>query len=1030
MATNPTYSVGTAAVSAGNAVVTGAGTLWLAAGIRAGDVFERAGLTVTIASVDSNTQITLVKPWPGTSGSGVYEIRGTSDAVRVMAAARQMTEDLASGNLRALSELPGAGNTLAYFTGPGAAATTPLTALARTLLAQGTAQAAREALGLVGYAGAGIRVLGARTAVNLLPPAAEAVLGDAYLVGPAGAVPNLYVWSGVAPWQNAGPISGAPGTPGTPGADGTNGLQLYSDLATGRAAVANGGQFQVGVGGDVVTYRRDSATTQTELARVPSVDSIDAKVRLSETLRRDIVYALQDTDGRSTFIGYSDGTWEIVLAPSSVGFEAIQRTDMGRVDIAAGFAFGDKAGISMLSDGRIAGPLGDLAQRSDVERVDTGIVSTKVERQRRFYASTARTAGDDFAADGVDGCWAPLPDLPAASATARNTTLAPLEFRRAKRVFDGLNYRGTWNPAGAPPMAPNARPQRGWFWHISATANGFMAGDRLVWLTARTDTDKFEDVNFIIYRADGTPRDEVGHGLPANPSEKDGIIYREVKGGAFYRGVWNPISGAYPAPANLSPGDCFSVSAAGTFEGVDYAYGDYLVRGTAGWTLDPQRTLSTVAAGTALDLECPTGRLAEWEVRALTAPQVSFPLDVSHFDTISAITVDVAGKKAIWLHDSWTGRTNRLASWNGDSNNWGPRFDGPLMLFRSDREGVPQDYYAPVVKVPGRYERPMEVFPARHTDNILFIADSLGRFGWPLIGHIGRDDLENRRGVYRPSHTAGTQNGGSLNHDYITDIITSYAIGGDPAGMLNGLIFHYLDFGNSSDAQKAQMARALALLRTRTPKYVPIGLFVAKYLDWNGSRFQPRQSIQQVPERFAAESYYEDLFGEFFAGGTFVNVRKWLISPRNPLHRDTDWDPVMQMSIADVASQHGFWGFWSSLDNGNANYLQLRSLLNQANFQGYIANTADAVSATNGHYYVATGTGNISAQTVRYYLNGQWFNIASLDPIHHPFEAPGTGYWLVTNPTTDTMAATYNLLAFDVAKELSARGWLDPIQGA
>lgn len=1030
MATNPTYRVGTASVSAGASIVTGAGTLWLAAGIRAGDVFERTGLTVTIASVDSNTQITLVKPWPGTSGSGVYEIRETSDAVRVMAAARQMTEDLASGNLRALSELPGAGNTLAYFTGPGAAATTPLTALARTLLAQGTAQAAREALGLVGYAGAGIRVLGARTAVNLLPPAAEAVLGDAYLVGPAGAVPNLYVWSGVAPWQNAGPISGAPGTPGTPGADGTNGLQLYSDLATGRAAVANGGQFQVGVGGDVVTYRRDSATTQTELARVPSVDSVDARVRLSETPRRDIVYALQDTDGRSTFIGYSDGTWEILLAPSSVGFESVKRTELGRIDIAAGFAFGDRAGISLLSDGRLAGPIGDLAQRTDVERVDTGIVSTKVERQRRFYASTARTAGGDFPGDEVPGCWAPLPDLPAASATARNTTAAPLEFRRAKRVFDGLNYRGTWNPAGAPPMAPNDRPQRGWFWHISATANGFVAGDRLVWLTARTDTDKFEDVNFIIYRADGTPRDEVGHGLPANPSDKDGVIYREVKGGTFYRGVWDPNTGAYPTSANLSAGDCFSVSAAGTFDGVAYAYGDYIVHGPAGWKVDPQRTLITVAAGAALELECPTGQLAEWEARALTAPQVSFPLDVSHFDTISAITVDVAGKKSIWLHDSWTGQTNRLAFWNGDSNNWGPRFEGPLMLFRSDREGTPQDYYAPVVKVPGRYERPMEVFPARHTDTILFIADSLGRFGWPLIGHIGRDDLENRRGVYRPVYTAATQNGGSLNHDYITDILTSYAIGGDPAGMLNGIIFHYLDWGNSSDAQKAQVARALALLRTRTPKYIPIGLFMGRYLTWDGARFQPTQGILQAPHRFAAESYYEDLFGEFFAGGMFVNTRKWLISDSNPLHVGTDWDPVLQMSVADVASVHGLWGFWSSLSPATTNYLALRPMLTQANFQGYILNAADAVSSMDGHYYVARGGGNLAAQTVRYRFGGAWFNVASLDPIHHPFDAPNTADWLVTNPATDTMASTYNLLAFRVTKELAARGWLDPIQGA
>lgn len=91
MALNPTYSVGTVSVSAGSAIVNGDGTLFVAGGLRAGDVFERDGLSVTLAETpDSNTQLTLVKPWPGVTGSGAYEVRYTSDASRVIGAARDI----------------------------------------------------------------------------------------------------------------------------------------------------------------------------------------------------------------------------------------------------------------------------------------------------------------------------------------------------------------------------------------------------------------------------------------------------------------------------------------------------------------------------------------------------------------------------------------------------------------------------------------------------------------------------------------------------------------------------------------------------------------------------------------------------------------------------------------------------------------------------------------------------------------------------------------------------------------------------
>lgn len=45
---------------------------------------------------------------------------------------------------------------------------------------------------------------------------------------------------------------------------------VYPDIAAGLAAVADGEQFQVVEGDEIVRYRRDSASTQTEVARYPS----------------------------------------------------------------------------------------------------------------------------------------------------------------------------------------------------------------------------------------------------------------------------------------------------------------------------------------------------------------------------------------------------------------------------------------------------------------------------------------------------------------------------------------------------------------------------------------------------------------------------------------------------------------------------------------------------------------------------------------------------------------------------------------
>lgn len=131
------YDTGTISVSAAGTSVTGSGTNWIAGGIEPGDVFWCAGLSVTVASVESATALTLAFPWPGSAQSGAaYEVRYTPDAQRVLASARELIEDLSNGNLPALSGLTSASDTLPYFTGPGAAGITGLTAFGRSLLSQ------------------------------------------------------------------------------------------------------------------------------------------------------------------------------------------------------------------------------------------------------------------------------------------------------------------------------------------------------------------------------------------------------------------------------------------------------------------------------------------------------------------------------------------------------------------------------------------------------------------------------------------------------------------------------------------------------------------------------------------------------------------------------------------------------------------------------------------------------------------------------------------------------------------------------
>lgn len=77
------YTTGTVSVSNGSAVVAGTGTGWAVA-LVTGGMFSCAGVAVPIASVESDTSLTLAYAWPGANGAGLaYAIaRETSEAVR------------------------------------------------------------------------------------------------------------------------------------------------------------------------------------------------------------------------------------------------------------------------------------------------------------------------------------------------------------------------------------------------------------------------------------------------------------------------------------------------------------------------------------------------------------------------------------------------------------------------------------------------------------------------------------------------------------------------------------------------------------------------------------------------------------------------------------------------------------------------------------------------------------------------------------------------------------------------------------
>ncbi|NTS30659.1 hypothetical protein HQ945_05275 [Phyllobacterium sp. BT25] len=207
MAIRPDYTAGTVSIAANGTVLTGVGTIWAAAGIKPGATFKTKNLDAIIASVDSNTQITLTEPWTGGALSGAtYAIRYQPDGSSLTAKVQELIEMLGNGNLQAFAALGGAFDMIPIFTGPGA-----LTLIAKNDLIEGVQTDAKVA-NMAGRAAYDASPTGFSVLVNDVGDGRAAIFfkltsasGDwstpAYLTGPNGTFQSKGTYSGATTYQ-------------------------------------------------------------------------------------------------------------------------------------------------------------------------------------------------------------------------------------------------------------------------------------------------------------------------------------------------------------------------------------------------------------------------------------------------------------------------------------------------------------------------------------------------------------------------------------------------------------------------------------------------------------------------------------------------------------------------------------------------------------------------------------------------------------------------------------------------------------
>jgi hypothetical protein len=150
------YNTGTATVAVNSKTVTGTGTNWLSVvggltAIKAGDKFGiHVGRPIIIASVDSNTQLTLEDNWPGPAQTNAaYRIELTNPDVIAVEALRRVLGSLSGGILYGVSQLTAAPNKALTIDENGAAALADLSPFGKSLIAALNSSAAYTALGVI-----------------------------------------------------------------------------------------------------------------------------------------------------------------------------------------------------------------------------------------------------------------------------------------------------------------------------------------------------------------------------------------------------------------------------------------------------------------------------------------------------------------------------------------------------------------------------------------------------------------------------------------------------------------------------------------------------------------------------------------------------------------------------------------------------------------------------------------------------------------------------------------------------------------
>ncbi|MFI3902613.1 hypothetical protein [Ochrobactrum sp. S1502_03] len=101
------YTSGTISLAQGSVTVTGTGTLFEVTRFREGDTLQIQNLTAVIASVNSDTSLTLTEPWTGsTIVDGPYRARQLGDISRYPTQAATIIDLLGNGVLTNIAEIP------------------------------------------------------------------------------------------------------------------------------------------------------------------------------------------------------------------------------------------------------------------------------------------------------------------------------------------------------------------------------------------------------------------------------------------------------------------------------------------------------------------------------------------------------------------------------------------------------------------------------------------------------------------------------------------------------------------------------------------------------------------------------------------------------------------------------------------------------------------------------------------------------------------------------------------------------------